>query len=74
MRLDRVERNTISFDQHPAEHVLRRSVAGFGCRAVEFGGAGVILFDTDTVEIERAQVSPTDRVAGLRRQAEPAQR
>ena len=69
MRLDRVERNTVLLQQHPAQHVLRRSVAGFGCRAIEFGGTGLILFDALTFEIERRQVSLTDGVAGFCRQA-----
>ena len=72
--LDGIERNAFAFEQHPAQHVLRRRVAGFGRRAVEIGGAGVILFDTLALEIERGQVSSADRVARFRRQFQPAQR
>ena len=64
--LDGIERNAFAFEQHPAQHVLRRPVAGLGRRAVEIGGTRVILFDALALEIERGQISSTDRVAALR--------
>ncbi len=42
-RFDGIERRDLSFQQHPAQHVLRRAVALFcGC-AIEFSRALVIL-------------------------------
>ena len=49
-RLDGIERNAVAFEQHPAQHVLRRRVAGFGRRTIEFGGARVILFDASPLK------------------------
>ena len=73
-RLDGIEWDAVAFEQHPAQHVLRRRVAGFGRRTIEFGGARVILFDTFALEIERGQISPADRIARFGRQCEPVQR
>ena len=64
----------LAFEQHPAQHVLRRTIALLGGGAVELGRRAVVLLDAFALEIERGEIALTDRIAGLGRERQPLQR
>ena len=73
-RLNRIGRDALAFQQHPAQHVLRRAVALLSGGAIELGGARVILLDPLPFEAERGEITLPDRIARLRRKRQPARR
>ena len=61
----------LAFEQHPAQHVLRRSVALFRGPPIELGGAAIVLFDAFAAEIERRQIPLPDRIVAFRGKRQP---
>ena len=72
--LDGIERDCATFEQHPAQHVLGRTVALLSRRAVKCGGTELVPLDALTLEPERRQIALRNRVASISRRCQPLDR
>src|SRR5262249_7081431 len=67
-----IDSDPISFQKHPAQHVLRLRIALLGRRSIEHSCASVVLLDSLSFEIEGRQVALAYRVAAFGCQQKPA--
>src|SRR6185295_18995733 len=66
-----VDSDSVAFNQHPAQHILRLCIALLGGGAIERGRTLVVLLDAITLEIECRKIALPDGVAAFGREQQP---